>query len=91
MGDYIAGCGLSAALLDISDDETVARWAPTMFREKLRTSALRDARKELVQRRVLDAIDEDLTAIGSRGILLKGAASLALALSSPAQFGRRDR
>ena len=91
MADYLAGCGLSDAILEIADDESIARWAPRMFREKLQASALRAARKELIQRRVLDAIDEELSKIGSRGVLLKGAAALALELSSPTRFGRHER
>ncbi len=90
MSDYLAACGLSAPVLEVSGDETVEKWAPRIFRERLRSSALRDARRELVQRRVLETIDEELAAIGARGVLLKGAAILALELSSPEKFGRKE-
>ena len=75
--DYIAACGLSRVILPVANDASVSRWAPAMFRERLSASALREGRRELVQRMVLDSIDAELSAIGSQGILLKGAAIIA--------------
>ena len=75
--DYIAACGLSRVVLPAAGDASVSRWAPAMFRERLSASALREGRRELVQRTVLDTIDAELHEMGSRGILLKGAALLA--------------
>ena len=75
--DYISACGLNKVLLPVAADPRVSRWAPAMFRERLEAEALREGRRELIQRFALDTIDRELTGIGARGVLLKGAAFLA--------------
>jgi hypothetical protein len=90
MSDYLAACGLSAPMLEVARDEAVARWAPSIVAERLQAKALRGARRDLIQRQVLKAIDAELTELGSRGVLLKGGATLALELSEPQRFGQKD-
>jgi pyruvate-formate lyase-activating enzyme len=74
---YLSACGLSRVVLPIASHPAVARWAPAMFRERLAADALREGRRELVQRTVIDILDEELHSLGVTGVLLKGAAFLA--------------
>jgi pyruvate-formate lyase-activating enzyme len=87
--DYVSACGLNKVLLPLASDPTIARWAPAMFRQRLESEALREGRRELVQRFVLDTIDRELTDMNARGVLLKGAAFLARDADDANGFPRR--
>lgn len=82
--DYISACGLSRVILPLAGDSAIARWAPAMFRDRLAADALREGRRELVQRRVMETLDAELDALGATGILLKGTAILARDVASAA-------
>lgn len=90
--DYISACGLSKALLPLASEPCIARWAPALFRERLAADALREGRRELVQRLVVDTIDKELSEMKAQGVLLKGAAFLARAAdleTNASRFPRR--
>ncbi|HEX6576143.1 MAG TPA: radical SAM protein [Gemmatimonadaceae bacterium] len=91
ISDYVSACGLSKVLLPYASDPIIARWAPALFRERLNADALREGRRELVQRHVLETIDRELTDMKADGVLLKGAAFLArdISASDPSRFPRR--
>jgi hypothetical protein len=77
MADYIGACGLSTAVLPMVTRPAVARWAPALFAERIQADALKQGRRELVQRTVLRALDTELAELGAGGVLLKGAALMA--------------
>jgi pyruvate-formate lyase-activating enzyme len=87
--EYISACGLNKVLLQVASNPAISRWAPAMFRERLESEALREGRRELVQRFVLDTIDRELTGMNARGVLLKGAAFLARDRDGAKRFPRR--
>ena len=87
--DYISACGLNKVLLPLASDPTISRWAPAMFRQRLEVEALREGRRELVQRFVLDTVDRELADMNARGVLLKGAAFLARDADNAGGFPRR--
>ena len=89
MASYISACGLSNPLLAVVRDPSISRWAPAMFLESVERDAMIQARRELVQRRVLDIIAEELRDMGVRGVLLKGAAMVFRELKDPVRFGSR--
>ena len=74
--EYLTACGLSRPLAASLDHPTMVRWAPQFFRDRVRSKAIADGMRELVQRDTLRRIDEGLAEIGATGILLKGAALL---------------
>ncbi|HUQ18198.1 MAG TPA: nucleotidyltransferase family protein [Gemmatimonadaceae bacterium] len=76
--EYLAGSGLARVGVEFAAEEGVRRWAPTMFEDRLMRHALFEARRELVQRAQLDTIERELANVGASGVLLKGAAFLAL-------------
>lgn len=82
MIDYISACGLSRVVLPLASDPAIARWAPAMFQERLAADALKEGRRELVQRAVLALLDKELCDMKAGGVLLKGAAFLAREMSS---------
>lgn len=77
MADYIAACGLSSAVLPAVARPSVRRWAPALFAERIQADALKQGRRELVQRTVLRALDVQLSELGASAVLLKGAALMA--------------
>lgn len=89
MVDYISACGLSRVVLPLASDPAIARWAPALFHERLAADALREGRRELVQRRVLATLDDELRELGADGILLKGAAFLGREISSVGDNAQR--
>jgi len=82
MADYISACGLSSVVLPSVLHPAVARWAPRIFTERVEADALRQARRELVQRTALRVLDAELGDLGGRAVLLKGAALMARDLSA---------
>jgi hypothetical protein len=89
MATYISACGLSKALLPVVRDRSISRWAPVMFAERVEGDAFVQARRELVQRRVLAIIAEELAEMKVRGVLLKGGAMLFREMKDSVQFGTR--
>lgn len=75
---YLSACGLSRPLLAVLDDAEFRRWAPPFFGQRLREAALRDGMRELVQIEALGLISAAARDLGVTGVLLKGAANLAL-------------
>jgi hypothetical protein len=90
IADYVGACGLSNAVLPLIASRPVARWAPALFTERIRTDALKLARRELVQRQALGVLDKALAELGSTGVLLKGAALMALDGSEIRAAGDRE-
>lgn len=78
MADYVAACGLSSVVLPLVTHRPIARWAPALFTERIRTDALKQGRRELVQRAALAVLDKELAGLGASAVLLKGAALMAL-------------
>lgn len=76
---YLTACGLARPLLRALPQPVVMRWAPQFFIERIKTAAMQDGFKELVQREALRQIAAVLQEVGGTGVLLKGAARLALA------------
>ena len=74
---YLAACGLARPLASALGDPELAGTAPAFFPEALRAAAMREGIRDLVQRDVLRHVEAGLSAIGARGVLLKG---MALAL-----------
>ena len=83
--DYLSECGVARAIHPALDDSELTRWAPRFFTAQLRKAAVREGMRELIQRDVIRRLDEALTELKTRGILLKGAALLAIddALTGP--------
>jgi hypothetical protein len=77
--EYLGSCGLARPLLATLRHPTLARWAPRLFSEHLKKRALRDGFRELMQRDALRYLGGTLQVVGGTGVLLKGAARLALA------------
>ena len=77
--ETLTACGLSRPLLPLLDDAEFNRWAPKFFTDRMREAALRDGLRELVQWEALRRINTELVALRGRGVLLKGAAILAMA------------
>lgn len=76
--DILVTAGLARPLLPALDDPELRRFAPRFFTDRIRRAALRDGMRELAQREVLRAIADELSMLGGRGVLLKGAAIMAL-------------
>jgi pyruvate-formate lyase-activating enzyme len=77
--EYLSRCGLARPLLNALSHPVMTRWAPAFFLDRLKTKAVREGFRELVQREALRRIAETLREVGGQGVLLKGAARLALA------------
>jgi pyruvate-formate lyase-activating enzyme len=76
--DYVSACGLARPLLGALDDPRAARWTPRFFVDRIRTRALDDGLRELVQREAIRRLEAALEDVGGRGVLLNGAAMVAL-------------
>ncbi|HVD59452.1 MAG TPA: nucleotidyltransferase family protein [Gemmatimonadaceae bacterium] len=77
-GDYVSECGVARAIAPMLDDPEQKRWAPAIFSERVRKAAVSEALRELGQLDALKRISDVLVAVGTKGILLKGASLLAL-------------
>jgi hypothetical protein len=76
LAEYLAGSGLARPLGPALDRPELRRWAPAFFRDALSGRRIGDALRELVQREVISQLNQSLTELGARGVLLKGAAML---------------
>lgn len=76
--EYLSRCGLARPLLNALSHPVMRQWAPAFFLDRLKARAVREGFRELVQREALRRIAETLREVGGQGILLKGAARLAL-------------
>ena len=76
LADYLKGCGLARPLLPVLDTPELTRWAPRFFLDALRSHAMSDGFRELVQREVIQRVAGALRDLGGRGVLLKGTALL---------------
>jgi len=86
---YLSACGLSRPLLAALDDPALRRWAPPFFAQRLREAALRDGMRELMQIEALRTLAAAARTLGVRGVLLKGAANLALQNERPSHHAIR--
>jgi hypothetical protein len=77
--EYLSSCGLARPLLSTVEHSAITRWAPQFFVEHIKTRAMRDGLRELLQREALRRLHEVLRDVGGVGVLLKGAARLARA------------
>ena len=75
---YLLACGLSRALAGVIDRPSLTKWAPSFFMDRMRAGAVRSSVVDLSQREVLRRLDDALSALRSRGVLLKGGAVLAI-------------
>jgi len=80
---YLAGCGLSRPLMTVLNDENLTRWSPSFFAKNVRAQGQREALRQAMQQATLQRLDEALQVIGTKGVLLKGAAMQTL----HAEFG----
>ena len=76
--DILVAGGLARPLLSVLDDPELTRFAPQFFTDRIRRAAVRDGIRELAQREVLRVIHDELATLGGRGVLLKGAAIMAI-------------
>ncbi|MDP9178934.1 MAG: nucleotidyltransferase family protein [Gemmatimonadota bacterium] len=75
---YLIECGVGRAVLPVLDDPRLKRWAPSIFAERMRPAAIAEATRELLQVEAIRRINAELEKIGATGVLLKGAAILAV-------------
>jgi organic radical activating enzyme len=75
---YLIQCGLSRALTPVLSRRSLTRWAPSFFVERLNRAALKDGLHDLTQREIVRRLNDTLSAMGEKGVLLKGGAILAL-------------
>jgi hypothetical protein len=76
--EYLVGCGMSHPLAGVIDRQSVKKWAPTFFVERVREGAVKYSILDLTQREIVRRLSQALSSIGARGVLLKGAAILAI-------------
>jgi pyruvate-formate lyase-activating enzyme len=74
VGDYLCGCGLARPLASVLNHQDLRRWAPQFFLDTIRARSTSDTFLELLQREAIGRIDDVLVELGSRAVLLKGAA-----------------
>jgi hypothetical protein len=77
---YLSGCGLARPFLKVLHHPVLTRWAPQFFLDRVKGRAIKDGFCELVQREALRRLAQVLQEVGGTGVLLKGAARLALAM-----------
>jgi hypothetical protein len=75
---YLSSCGLARPLLKAVQHPALTRWAPQFFIEHLQARAIQDGFRELLQRTALKQLAQVLRETGNTGVLLNGAAYLAL-------------
>lgn len=76
--DYIIACGMARGLATLLERPSLGRWAPSFFLDRIRDAAVRASYYDLSQREALRRISAVLSSIGATGVLLKGAALLAI-------------
>jgi sugar phosphate isomerase/epimerase len=76
--DYVIECGIARAIVPILEGSELKRWSPQIFNERIRKAAVSEALRELGQLDALKRISDVLVAAGAKGVLLKGAALLAI-------------
>lgn len=84
--EYLSSCGLARPLLGTVEHSAVARWAPEFFIDHIKKRAMRDGLRELMQREALRHLDDVLRDVHGTGVLLKGAARLALTSQAVSQI-----
>ena len=75
---YLVHCGMSRAVVGLLERPSVSRWAPSFFVERIKSAAVGASFYDLAQREVLRRLSETLSSLGGRGVLLKGAALMAV-------------
>lgn len=78
LSDYLIACGMARLVLPVLEDAELRRWAPRFFAERIRQVAISEGLKELVLRDALQRISDVCGQLKTEGVLLKGAALLAL-------------
>lgn len=73
---YLAGSGLARPLLGVLNEPILRTLTPETFRQSLAERGIIDVVRERAQRDVIARLDAALTALGGRGVLLKGTALL---------------
>jgi len=76
--EYITRCSLARPLANAFASPALRRWAPTFFVEKMHAAAVNESLVDLAQREIIRLLGDALKEIGANGILLKGAAFLAI-------------
>jgi hypothetical protein len=76
--EYLVACGMSRAVAGLLDRPSLRRWAPSFFVDRIRQSAITASFHDLSQREVLRRISSTLASISAKGVLLKGAALMAI-------------
>jgi hypothetical protein len=84
--EYLSSCGLARPLLSTIEHSAMTRWAPQFFVEHMQKRAMRDGLRELMQREALRQLGDVLREVKGTGVLLKGAARLALTSQGVAQM-----
>ena len=75
---HLMRCGLSLPLQNALGETALSRWAPPFFIERLRRQALNDTFRQVTQRQALEQIAQAIREVGTRGVLLKGTAMMAI-------------
>ncbi|HVF85732.1 MAG TPA: nucleotidyltransferase family protein, partial [Abditibacteriaceae bacterium] len=75
---HLMRCGLSLPLQNALGETALSRWAPPFFIERLRRQALNDTFRRVTQRQALEQIAAAIREVGTRGVLLKGTAMMAI-------------
>jgi hypothetical protein len=76
--DYLIACGMSRPVAGLLERQSLQRFAPSFFVERLQAAAMRAGFYDLAQREVLRRLSETLASLGASGVLLKGAALMAI-------------
>lgn len=75
---HLMRCGLSLPLQKALGETALSRWAPPFFIERLRRQALTDSFRQVAHRQALEQIAQSIREVGTRGVLLKGTAMMAI-------------
>ena len=75
---HLIRCGLSVPLQNALGEKALSRWAPPFFIQKMRRQALHDTLRAGLQREAMRHIAAACRQVGTRGVLLKGTAMMAI-------------
>ena len=76
--EYLISCGMSRPIAGLVERPSLRRFAPSFFVERVQEAAMRAGFYDLAQREILRRLSETLSGIGANGVLLKGAALMAI-------------
>ncbi|HEX8236178.1 MAG TPA: nucleotidyltransferase family protein [Abditibacteriaceae bacterium] len=86
---HLSQCGLGLPLQGALKEASFTRWAPPFFIERMNRQALHDTLCRLMQREAIGLIAQAIRAEETGGVLLKGAAMMALDFEEGALYAPR--